>query len=347
MPLRALINDNEVLAPLVSDNEWEVFKNQKPSIVLPNCGHSAFLRKSKLGTKHFVHKTAKACNCSSETWQHLLAKTEIVKACHKAGYDAKTEVSGVDWRADVLATKQTSKKLIKIAFEVQWSHQSLEETQARQAKYERDGIRCCWLFKRLPTIVQSKDLPMFQLSFEENVPQVAACKKKISLVDFIENLLLGKFDFCKRYTLEDKTVVKVVAVKHRCPRCAKKNCFYYIYGDVKSICGKESEASFILDDDEELCELLGRETGRKLFKKAAKDFFYNSTSRYEDGYVAIWKLFSSFTCLRCKYQIRATRETESREIGRVEILNQDMLLFSASNSWCYSPNRTFCKYPST
>jgi len=346
MPLRALLDDKEVLAPLISDKEWEVFKNQKPSIVLPNCGHSAFMRKSKLGTKHFVHKTAKTCNCLSETWQHLLAKTEIVKACYKAGYDAKTEVSGVDWRADVLATRQTNKKLIKIAFEVQWSCQSLEETQARQARYERDGIRCCWLFKRLPTIVQSKDLPMFELSFEENVPKVAACKKTRNLVDFIEDLLLGKFEFCKKYTLENKTIVMVFAIKVRCPLCVNEHCFYYIRGDGKSICGKKSTIGLVLDNEEELCKLFGTETGSNLFKKGNEYFSCNFRSNYKNKSVAIWKVFSSVTCLRCKYKISTITGFDVREIGRVEILNQDMLIFSASNSWCYSPNRTFCKYPS-
>jgi len=55
-------------------------------------------------------------------------------ASNSAG-EAKTEVSGPDWRADVLATKTDRGKLIRLAFEVQWSPQTLEETAARQAKY--------------------------------------------------------------------------------------------------------------------------------------------------------------------------------------------------------------------
>nr|WP_293100132.1 hypothetical protein [Okeania sp. SIO2F4] len=42
------------------------------------------------------------------------------------GYEVKTEASGVDWIADVLATKQIKNQLVTLAFEVQWSPQSLE-----------------------------------------------------------------------------------------------------------------------------------------------------------------------------------------------------------------------------
>lgn len=59
------------------------------------------------------------------------------------GYEVTTEASGVDWRADVLATKPGKNGLIKLAFEVQWSPQTLEQTEERQQKYTRDGIRCC------------------------------------------------------------------------------------------------------------------------------------------------------------------------------------------------------------
>jgi hypothetical protein len=62
MPLRAFINDEEVLAPFISDTDWQVLKNQKFSIVLPCCRQSGFFRVSKLGTKHFVHKTKTGCS---------------------------------------------------------------------------------------------------------------------------------------------------------------------------------------------------------------------------------------------------------------------------------------------
>jgi competence protein CoiA len=129
----------------MSDEEWLNLKAQRPKVRLCCCDSTGYLRTSKLGTKHFVHGKDRICNWAPEKWQHLLAKTEIVRVCQQFGYDAKTEVSGSDWRADVLATKTDRGQLIRLAFEVQWSPQTLEETAARQAKYQRDGIRCCWL----------------------------------------------------------------------------------------------------------------------------------------------------------------------------------------------------------
>ena len=57
MPLRAFFDEKEVLAPFISDSDWQVLKSQKPNIILPCCRHSGFLRISKLGTKQFCsHK---------------------------------------------------------------------------------------------------------------------------------------------------------------------------------------------------------------------------------------------------------------------------------------------------
>ncbi len=131
MPLRAIINNEDVLAPFLDDAAWQLFKtrvkNEHLDVRLPCCGGIAYLRTSKHGLNHFVHKERDTCISAPETWQHLKAKREIVLACRSAGYEALTEVSGDGWRADVLAGKGN----VKIAFEVQWSPQTWEETQER------------------------------------------------------------------------------------------------------------------------------------------------------------------------------------------------------------------------
>jgi hypothetical protein len=76
-----------------------------------------------------------------------------------------------DWRADVLASNGKT----RIAFEVQWSRQTLD----RQQRYARDDIRCCWLFRFPPNelvaayepvsaLAARKDLPVFALIGNEN-----------------------------------------------------------------------------------------------------------------------------------------------------------------------------------
>ena len=240
MPLRALINGDEVLAPFISDTEWLELKAKKPQIVLPCCNEAGFLRTSKLGIKHFVHKK-KICDWKPESQEHLMAKTEIVKACRQAGYSASTEVSGLDWRADVLAVKEGSKGKIQIAFEVQWSYQTLEETQRRQAKYKENGIRCCWLFRCLPKGGDHhpcSELPMFQLVLERSGFFVCDTfsQHKFTLSKFIVALLTGKFKFCTYMICQRNQKINLAFFRIRCSFCRGESHAYYPSGWITSQC---------------------------------------------------------------------------------------------------------------
>ncbi|WP_426547741.1 hypothetical protein [Dapis sp. BLCC M126] len=55
MPLRAILNNQELLAPLLSDKQWKELKRKKVQVVLSCCKAVGYLRNSKLKTKHFVH----------------------------------------------------------------------------------------------------------------------------------------------------------------------------------------------------------------------------------------------------------------------------------------------------
>lgn len=109
MPLRAIIGGESILAPFLSDDEWIHLKNRikDENLItqLPCCGQAAYLRTSKHGIYHFVHKERDNCTSEPETWQHLKAKRDIVLACKAAGYDATTELSGDNWRADIRKTE--------------------------------------------------------------------------------------------------------------------------------------------------------------------------------------------------------------------------------------------------
>lgn len=37
MPLKAILNNQELLAPFVSDKEWEELKQKKVQVILPFC----------------------------------------------------------------------------------------------------------------------------------------------------------------------------------------------------------------------------------------------------------------------------------------------------------------------
>ncbi len=168
MPLRATVDGKELLAPLLSDDEWEELRTRCVAadhpLILPCCDEWGHCRRSKLGTRHFVHHRQQArCSWPPETEQHLLAKATIVQGCREAGFEARPEHQGDGWRADVLASKSS----VKIAFEVQWSTQTAEETQLRQARYQATNVRCCWFFRKMPsTLGPQKEIPAFELFFE-------------------------------------------------------------------------------------------------------------------------------------------------------------------------------------
>jgi len=243
MPLRAFINEQEVLAPFISDADWETLKLQRnKQVLLPCCGADGYLRTSKQSTKHFVHKHKTGCDWKPETWQHLLAKTEIVQVCQRLGYDAKTEVTGSDWRADVLATKPGKQGLIQIAFEVQWSPQTLEVTQDRQAKYKRDGIRGCWFFQKPPEPDVSHDLPIFKLTLDSDNSLVVQTKNKITLLSqFVEDLLSRRIRFCNHYRLKNTQNNKIVFFTTECWKCHREYHIYYLENYYYTCCGEEVE----------------------------------------------------------------------------------------------------------
>lgn len=243
MPLRALLEGRELLAPLMSEEEWAELKktlsHEKLNITLPCCNKPGFMRVSKLGTRHFVHSVkpdSAECNWKPETAEHLLAKTEIVRACKKAGYDVSTEVTGPDWRADVLATK----KNIKVAFEVQLSAQSFEETKERTERYKRDGIRACWLMGKKVIIPDEpqKDIPFFILDIsDDKVFSIRVCDNNHTIRDFIEALLLKRVRFCKNLKSRLRQKLHIVFYEKECWRCKKKTHVYFIKKPYQSFCG--------------------------------------------------------------------------------------------------------------
>ncbi len=244
MPLRAIINGKEFIAPLIEDSEWERLKKDisasKKLIILPCCNQSGFMRISKLGTKHFVHKRNTECSWEPESLQHLKAKSDIAIACKQANYEVSTEVPGPDWRADVMATKGK----VKIAFEVQISPQTHEATTERQERYIRDCIRGCWFFSErlgcslMATESANKDLPLFLLSMEEDKSlYVSLNGKSYSLIDFVESLLCKRIKFCQSLKSRREQTIQIVFYETKCWKCNKRTHAYFLKNPYQSRCG--------------------------------------------------------------------------------------------------------------
>ncbi|MCK4501234.1 hypothetical protein KAU11_12105, partial [Candidatus Babeliales bacterium] len=127
MPLRARIENKEVISTFLSKEEWnnlkDYIKSNNVDVTIAQTNKKGYLRTSKLGLQHFVHKRGeKPENWKPESQQHLLAKSEVLLGCKDAGWEAISEFSKKDWIADVIAIKGKN----RIAFEIQWSNQTYE-----------------------------------------------------------------------------------------------------------------------------------------------------------------------------------------------------------------------------
>lgn len=238
MPLRAVdrITGTELIAPLLSEAEWQALKAAarlgQAELIMPCCGSAAELRTSKLGTRHFKHK-ARPQNCAweNETLEHLSAKAEIVIACQQAGYAVTPEHAEADWRADVLAVRGGA----RLAFEVQWTRQSLDDYRMRQRRYAAAGVRGCWFFRHAParpTELASHDLPLFALRFDADaqIPYVEYrpdpwldSARVIRLGEFVRALLARQIRFCGQAWIAEQQDLRFVFARVQCWKCGSVN----------------------------------------------------------------------------------------------------------------------------
>jgi Competence protein CoiA-like family len=193
MPLRALLDGTDIVAPLLTMMEWKTLRQdvraRRRMPILPCCGAPAYGRTSPRGLQHFFHPPQSACERTGETTEHLYAKYAILLACLETGYEASTEWDEGPWRADVLARQGNR----RVAFEVQWIRQSLAEMLERQERYRRSGVRGCWLVREAPEeMIRSglsdlearQELPLFELSWDGTGFAVLVNGRQYPLGDF-------------------------------------------------------------------------------------------------------------------------------------------------------------------
>jgi competence protein CoiA len=248
MPLRCTKDGRDLLAfDITSDQAWEELRAQNArskSLRLPCCQSEVVLRTSKLGTRHFAHASRGDCAWASETAQHLLAKRLIAEAVREALWEplleqAGTSITGEEWRADVLALKPGSNA--RVAIEVQWSQQTIADTEARQARYKSAGIRGLWLFQQANLPI-SDAIPAFRLEASDSgldftvalpsheyVERVASRPKpgdecqwgqRVEIKAFVRGALSGKLQFAP--ALRDPVPMQVFAATIFCWRCKRE-----------------------------------------------------------------------------------------------------------------------------
>ncbi len=239
MPLRALVDGIDTIAPQIEPFAWLSLRARKPTIILRCCGNTGYMRVSPGGLQHFYHANrSPSCPGGTESLRHLTLKAEVLKGARDAGYQAEIEASNCDagWRADVLATR----KDIKIAFEVQLSSLGLEQLAERHARYETSGVRPAW-FVDIRALRRGQLKPHFPegdsiRSFFAQCPQpvfalsgdsVEIGSFRITLRQATAKLLKKQFKFVS----QRKVLEEVSASLHSfsgCKRCLKRFGVFFL-----------------------------------------------------------------------------------------------------------------------
>ncbi|GEA82362.1 competence protein CoiA family protein [Cellulomonas uda] len=157
MPLSAILEGvaiDATLEELAPGVTWEIIHRvrPRPELTCPACGAGLHAKVSPAPRRlrYFAHDAlGSECPLSGESLAHRLLKVELANAIRDAGWEARLEVAGDGWRADVLATDPTTSR--RAAWEAQLSPQTADETAERTENLRRSGVGVCWVTdKRAP-----------------------------------------------------------------------------------------------------------------------------------------------------------------------------------------------------
>lgn len=360
MPLRAYIDNQEIISIDQTDAQWNELKKRlktrKSLLELPCCKQEGFLRTSSKGLKHFVHaKSENTCDWKPESKEHLQAKIEIIEACKENDWKAIPEFSEENWRADVLAIQEEK----RIAFEVQWSKQTFEETKLRQKRYQESGVRGCWFFKTMPnefgtyndSIFANKEIPAFKIFKDENSNISAELRQeKMSLKSLVDALLKRKLKLCEHISPKPSQEITIVIFETSCWKCGKLQHCWTVNKHLLTVCNQDFYmmgrmwSSDDIDKHPEVYEAI------KLFLKTDKG------SRIKIGQLknryskTVQKSYLSHGCFYCdsifgeyfldEEKLEARNDPSTIEY-RVKINLGEMK--QKQKHWCYSESGEFCE----
>lgn len=237
MPLNARLNNEMIYAWDMDEREWLDLRHspEAQKLTMGCCDRKAIMRKSVLGTQHFAHARRGECTTASETPEHLYLKSVAARAAKAAGWKVTTEhhgqtPEGEKWIADVFCQKGDT----RVAIEIQWSRQSVEEFVRRQVKYRSSGVRCAWLHKEFSNqvIINHRDLPVFYFSKDEDggfiLPQF-----RTNVETFVTGLMSGSV----KWLPEPSEILtkSYICADLQCPTCKgqSSNVVATIYVDQK------------------------------------------------------------------------------------------------------------------
>jgi len=364
MPLRAKVEDKEIISTFLSKEEWNDLKDyikiNNIDVVISQTNGKGFLRTSKLGLQHFVHKKGESHqNWKSETQQQLLAKSEIMLACRESGWKAISELVSDNWTTDVFAVKDS----IKIAFQVKLSKQLYKTITEQQNKFKIDNIRSCWLVKTPPKeirdwdnqIIASKEIPIFRITENENKKMIVNVNGiNFPLREFVIKLLNGNFKFCNILQSKMKQKIKISFWELNCWKCGTKQHVYFVSEELKSNCGRDIYINDSLWDDTKfeynpiilkaVNEIINSKNGKKIkLGKIERRYSHKAGKSY-----------MSFGCIKCNaifgdFPLMETRiEIESEESNKDIVFVKDIelqkpIIVEKNPHWCFSETKEFCE----
>lgn len=242
MPLLALVDGVRTVSALLEDEEWVQLqgdvRGKRRRLEMQPCGLSGHLRTSTLGSRYFAHN-AGGGGCSEhrgESPLHLAVKTEILKGCALAGWDAEPERRGDGWVADVFA----SSGVRQVAFEVQVSRQPQDEYRRRQDRYTKAKIRCAWFVRHETSITAAtRDLPAFPIVESEAGLRTVVSGHTLPLQQAAAKLLQGAVQF--RSHVSNGLPVEIPVVAHHsdpCWKCKQKYLLWKVLpATIEGACG--------------------------------------------------------------------------------------------------------------
>lgn len=209
MSLRALLDGGDLHAFVPSDDEWARLQRERKAKAIdprmPCCGTPAALKKNRLGTRYFSHVPRHGCRVATEPPEHLLAKDQLARAVHAAGWSVTTEYrvdtpDGEELTVDVLARKKGREDL---AFQVQWTPLLADGTRRLQEQLRRAGIRGVWLQRlhgRLDyqadlddnILPEDPDCPIFGIRDDDEAVGFTVPRFNLSLSRFAADVLRGE-----------------------------------------------------------------------------------------------------------------------------------------------------------
>lgn len=360
MPLRAYIDDEEIISIDLTDEQWNDLKKRIKSknslLTLPCCKQEGFLRTSSKGLKHFVHaKSDNTCDWKPESPEHLRAKIEIIEVCKENGWKAIPEFAETNWRADVLAIHNDK----RIAFEVQWSKQTFEETKFRQDRYKESNVRGCWFFRTAPkelrdyddALIADKEIPAFKIFKDENSNITAQLKQtQLPLKSLVDSLLKRKLKFCEHIKVKPKQEVTIIFFETSCWKCKKLQHLWTVDQSLLTVCNQDFYVmGSMWDSDaidkspkiyEAVKQFLKTESGKHLkigelkkrYSKTVNESYLSHGCFYCDSIFGDWFLNTE----------KMDGQTDPQSIRhKIEI---DLgIMKEEGEHWCYSDNGEFCE----